>query len=69
MLGGLKMLNVVYLVLVFAGESGQYASASIPQANMKQCQINAKAHYTGRSNKNPIDEVVQAKRIVGVMPK
>ena len=63
------MLNVVYLVLVFAGGSGQYTSVSIPQVNMKQCQINAKAHYTGRKRENPIDEVVQAKCIVGVIPK
>lgn len=63
------MLNIVYLVLVFSGSSGQYTSVSIPQANMKQCQINAKAHYTGGSNKNPTDEIVQAKCIVGVMPK
>lgn len=62
------MLNVVYLVLVFAGVSGQYTSASIPQASMKQCQINAKAHYTGRT-KNLRDEVIHAKCIVGVMPK
>ena len=60
------MLNIVYLVLVFSGNSGQYTSVSIPQANMKQCQINAKAHYTGRKSGNPMDEVVQAKCIVGV---
>lgn len=58
------MLNIVYLVLVFSGHSGEYTSVSIPQANMKQCQINAKAHYTGR--KSGSDDVVQAKCIVGV---
>lgn len=62
------MLNVVYLVLVFAGTSSQYTSVLIPQANMKQCNINAKAHYTGRSGVVK-DEVVEAKCIVGVMPK
>lgn len=62
------MLNVVYLVLVFAGSSGQYTSVSIPQANMKQCQINAKSHYIGR-DRDVDDEVVVAKCIVGVMPK
>lgn len=62
------MLNIVYLVLVFAGGSGQYTSVSIPQANMKQCQINAKAHYTGDSN-GVRNNVVHAKCIVGVIPK
>lgn len=61
------MLNIVYLVLVFAGNSGEYTSVSIPQENMKQCQINAKAHYTGR--KSGSDDVVQAKCIVWVIPK
>lgn len=62
------MLNVVYLVLVFAGTNSQYTSVSIPQANMKQCNINAKAHYIGR-DRNVDDEVVVAKCIVGVIPK
>ena len=39
-----KMINVVYLVLVIKiGYSG--GPISIPQANMKQCQIN-KAEYS-----------------------
>ena len=61
------MLNIVYLILVFSCGSGEYTSVSIPQANMKQCQINAKAHYTGR--KIGGDDVVQAKCVVGVIPK
>ena len=62
------MLNIVYLVLVFAGGSGQYNSVSIPQVNMKQCQINAKAHYTG-DRTGVRNNIVHAKCIVGVIPK
>lgn len=40
------MMNVVYLVLVFASSSGKMTSQSIPQANMKQCQVNQKT-YSG----------------------
>lgn len=37
------MINVVYLVLIIA--SGQWVAVEkIPQANMKQCQINMKAY-------------------------
>ena len=36
------MINVVYLVLVFSGSQTGSAAVSIPQANMKQCQVNAK---------------------------
>lgn len=35
------MINIVYLVLVITGGSGMMATQNIPQANMKQCQINA----------------------------
>lgn len=47
------MINVVYLVIVFFVEpSASYkagAAASIPQANMAQCQVNAK-NYGKDSN-------------------
>lgn len=36
------MINVVYLILVFTGGSGQMTSQAIPQANMQQCLVNAK---------------------------
>lgn len=35
------MINVVYLVLVFTTSNG-LAVEKIPQANMAQCQVNAK---------------------------
>lgn len=57
------MLNVVYLVLVFGGGHKVTASVSIPQANMKQCEVNANYYY-----KNDPD-VVRTHCIVGVMPK
>lgn len=39
----MKMINVIYLVLVFKiGYSG--GAVSIPQANMKQCQVNASSY-------------------------
>lgn len=42
------MINVVYLVLVFYAEPNRSyhaaASVAIPQANMAQCQVNAKSY-------------------------
>ena len=60
------MLNVVYLVLVVAGGTGELIISNIPQANMQQCLINAKEQLkdTGRRY-----DVVRAKCIVGVMSK
>ncbi len=43
-------MNIVYLVLFVIGSSG-ITSQSIPQANMAQCQINAKQFNTG-NNRN-----------------
>lgn len=37
----LKMSNIFYLVIFLIGSEG-VTSQSIPQANLKQCQINAK---------------------------
>lgn len=34
-------MNIVYLIIFMIGNEG-ITSQSIPQANMKQCQINAK---------------------------
>lgn len=44
------MINVIYLVLVFYGTNGTTAGASvaIPQANMKQCEVNAKNYSKER---------------------
>ena len=39
-------MNIVYLVLFVAGANG-ITSQSIPQANMAQCQVNAKQFNTG----------------------
>ncbi|UJQ43473.1 hypothetical protein [Acinetobacter phage vB_AbM_WUPSU] len=59
------MINVVYLVLVMHA-SDSYGKAlttvTIPQANMAQCQANAKNY--GNAGK-----VTNAYCIVGVMPK
>lgn len=45
------MINVVYLILVFyVGNSGQ--TVVIPQANMKQCEINRKYYETSSSIRN-----------------
>lgn len=43
-------MNIVYLVLFVIGSQG-ITSQSIPQANMAQCQVNAKQFNTG-NNKN-----------------
>lgn len=51
-------MNTVYLVLVMALSDGT-TSIAIPQANMKQCQINASYHVKTES-------VYIAKCIVGV---
>lgn len=53
------MINVVYLVLVFSGYGGAGAAVAIPQANMGQCQINAKEYKKERN-------IDQAYCIVGV---
>lgn len=42
------MINIVYLVLVFYGYSGSSAPVAIPQANMAQCQVNAKNYVKER---------------------
>lgn len=54
------MINVVYLVLVFSGygNNSSGGAVAIPQANMAQCQVNAK-------NYNDLD-VKKAYCIVGV---
>lgn len=57
------MINVVYLVLVFGGSSANTASVLIPQANMAQCEVNAK-NYNRKK-----DGVCNVYCIVGVMPK
>lgn len=46
------MINLVYLVVFVIGASG-VTSQSIPQANMKQCQANAKIFNTGARNAIP----------------
>lgn len=54
------MINVVYLVLLVTSNSSSVGSViSVPQANMAQCQINAK-EYKKESN------VDKAYCIVGV---
>lgn len=55
------MINVVYLVLVLNWSSGT-ASVTIPQANMKQCEIN-KSAYKGDGT------IMKSYCIVGVMAK
>ena len=42
-------MNVVYLVLFVLSNDG-FTSQSIPQANMAQCQANAKMFNTNRNN-------------------
>lgn len=37
------MINIVYLVILFSiGNSAGITTTTIPQANMKQCEINRK---------------------------
>lgn len=43
------MINVVYLVLVLTQSTGT-ASVTIPQANMAQCQANARIFNTNKNN-------------------
>ena len=40
------MINMFYLVIFMIGAEGT-TSQSIPQANMKQCEINARTFNTG----------------------
>lgn len=62
----MKMINVVYLVLVFTGGSGMMTSQSIPQANMKQCEIN-KRYYDDVSHRgSEVGHFTRAHCIVGV---
>ena len=62
------MITVVYLVLAIAGGSGQLTSQSIPQANIKQCLINAKHQMSANSTSRYAGryKVVKANCIVGV---
>ena len=55
------MINIVYLVLVFYGGTnyGAGGATAIPQANMAQCQVNAK-------NYKDKDAVKKVYCIVGV---
>lgn len=54
------MINVVYLVLIVTSNSSAVGSVvSVPQANMSQCQINAKEYKKERN-------IDQAYCIVGV---
>lgn len=46
------MINLVYLVVFVIGGSG-VTSQSIPQANMNQCQANAKVFNTGEKKAMP----------------
>lgn len=46
------MINLVYLVVFVIGGNG-LTSQSIPQANMKQCQANAKIFNTGAKDAMP----------------
>lgn len=54
------MINIVYLVVVFSVGSTGVTSEKIPQANMKQCEINQKSMLS----KHRVDD---AYCIVGVM--
>lgn len=66
---GDKMLNVVYLVLVMYSNDG-VSTTLVPQANMAQCQINAK-NYGEIKYKGIGGGLVRSKAycIAGVMPK
>lgn len=63
------MLNVVYLVLVITTGKG-VSVQHIPQANLKQCQINSQ-FLNGTTYKNAENYNTQYKAhcIAGVMPK
>ena len=68
------MLNVVYLVIFVLGNNG-VTSQAIPQANMQQCQINARIYNTGKDNGilpsgySSSVSTQSAQCIAGVMPK
>lgn len=68
------MINVVYLVIFLVSGNG-VTSQSIPQANMAQCQANAKIYNTGKNNEIVVNnwggslKTQAAHCIVGVMPK
>ena len=68
------MLNVVYLVIFVLGNNG-VTSQAIPQANMQQCQINARIYNTGKDNgilpnhRSGSEATQSAQCIVGVMQK
>lgn len=48
------MVNVIFLVIVFSSNynNGTGAAVSIPQANMKQCQINVKNYEKEKNVQN-----------------
>lgn len=68
------MIDVVYLVIFMIGSSG-VTSQSIPQANMAQCQANARIYNTGKNNNTVANgytggaKAQAAHCIVGVMAK
>lgn len=59
------MINVVYLVLVVAAGQG-VSIEKIPQANMKQCQINMKAYDDVNHRGYVSGHITRAHCIVGV---
>lgn len=60
------MINVVYLVLVFTYDRA-VTTTIVPQANMDQCQINAKNYTVKKVVKNSVRDIeVHADCIVGV---
>lgn len=60
------MINVVYLVLVFTYD-GAVTTTIVPQANMAQCQINAKNYPAKKIVKNSVRDIeVHVDCIVGV---
>ena len=59
------MLNVVYLVLVMQSDGFREVSmhsVAVPQANMRQCEVNKNAYSNDKL-------VIRSYCIVGVMPK
>lgn len=62
------MINVVYLVLIITTGSYGVAVEKIPQANMKQCQINLRGiqgHHRTLDRKN-FSHAVRGHCVVGV---
>lgn len=59
------MINVVYLVLVITTGNTGIATYSIPQANMAQCQVNAKNYSNKKYGEIDYHKIV-AHCIVGV---